>query len=117
MSPYRRMSYAVTSWRPISFRRSFSMSSSGKVTRKHVVLEYGVILRDQGDEISAGIKYREGEMASWVVEAGDPFDLGLLLKTAPQTISKRYALAFWDQFAEVFGIPMRIAKTDIRDKA
>lgn len=92
-------------------------SYAALVPRKHVVPEYGVILRDQGDDISAGIRYREGEMASWVVEAGEPFDLGLLLKTAPQTISKRYALAFWDQFAEIFGIPMRIAKTDIRDKA
>lgn len=92
-------------------------SYAALVPRKHVVPEYGVILRDQGDEISSGIRYRDGGMASWVVEAGDPFDLGLLLKTAPQTISKRYALAFWDQFAEIFGIPLRIAKTDIRDKA
>lgn len=85
------------------------------VPRQHVIPEYGVIVKDQYDDIRRGYAYREGPLSEWVVEAGSPKDLGLLLKAAPQTISKRYALGFWDQFAEVFGIPVRIIRTNIRD--
>ena len=41
--------------------------------------------------------------------------LGLYLKAATQTIPKKNALGFWDTFSEIFGMPMRIAKTTTRD--
>ena len=85
------------------------------VNRKHVVPEYGVIIREQGDEWTAGVPYREGPMADWVIEAGKPRDLGLYLKAATQTIPKKNMLAYWDQFGEIFGMPIRIAKTTARD--
>lgn len=87
------------------------------VPRKHVIPEYGVIIRDQWDDPQKGISYREGDFASWCIEAGGPKDLGLLLKCSPQTISKRNMLAFWDNFGEIFGAPVRIANTTTRDKA
>ena len=85
------------------------------VNRKHVIPEYGVIVREQGDEWRIGVPYREGPMADWVVEAGKPKDLGLYLKAATQTIPKKNMLAYWDQFGEIFGMPIRIAKTTARD--
>lgn len=85
------------------------------VNRKHVIQEYGVIVREQGDEWQTGIPYREGPMADWVIEAGKPRDLGLYLKAATQTIPKKNMLAYWDQFGEIFGMPIRIAKTTARD--
>lgn len=85
------------------------------VNRKHVIQEYGVIIREQGDEWQTGIPYREGPMADWVIEAGKPKDLGLYLKAATQTIPKKNMLAYWDQFGEIFGMPIRIAKTTARD--
>lgn len=85
------------------------------VNRKHVIQEYGVIIREQGDEWKTGIPYREGPMADWVIEAGKPKDLGLYLKAATQTIPKKNMLAYWDQFGEIFGMPIRIAKTTARD--
>ena len=51
----------------------------------------------------------------FLIEAGKPDSLGLFRKAAMQTIPKKYALAFWDTFAEMFGIPIRIAKTSSRD--
>ena len=51
----------------------------------------------------------------WLIEAGLPDDLGLLLKAATQTIAKKNMLAFWDTFGEIFGMPMRIARTTSRD--
>ena len=47
---------------------------------------------------------------------GQPDSLGLYLKAATQTIPKKNALAFWDTFAEIFGMPMRIARTTTRDE-
>lgn len=85
------------------------------VNRKHVIPEYGVILREQGDDWQNGVPYREGAMADWVIEAGKPRDLGLYLKAATQTIPKKNMLAYWDQFGEIFGMPIRIAKTSSRD--
>lgn len=87
------------------------------VPRKHVCPEHGVILRSQGDDWHSSPSYREGEYAEWCIEAGRPHDLGLLLGIAPQCISKKNMLAFWDMFGEIFGAPMRIAKATTTDDA
>lgn len=85
------------------------------VPRKHVIPEYGVIIREEGDEWKQGIPYREGALSEWVIEAGKPHDLGLYLKAAHQAIPKKNMLSFWDQFGEIFGMPIRIAKTTSHD--
>lgn len=86
------------------------------VPRKHVVPEYGVVTINPGDDWHSGISYREGEFANWCVEVGRPRNLGLLLKCACSYISKKNMLAFWDMFGEIFGQPMRIAKTSSPDE-
>lgn len=92
-------------------------ASATLVPRKHVMPEYGVILKDVNDEPSQGINYRDGDISMWCIEAGKPKDLGLLLKCAPETISKRHMLSFWDGFGEIFGAPVRVAKTASQDVA
>jgi hypothetical protein len=81
------------------------------VPRNHVCPEFGVILRDPSDEFKSGIPYREGKIADWVLEVGGPKELGLFLKLAPHAISKKNMMAFWDQFGELFGMPIRIGRT------
>lgn len=85
------------------------------VPRKHVIPEYGVVVRNPGDDWRGGISYREGDIANWCVEVGKPRDLGLLLKCAPSCISKKNMLAYWDVFGEIFGMPMRIARVNSLD--
>ncbi len=87
------------------------------VNRKHVIPEYGVITREPNDDWRQGISYRDTDFAHWVVEVGKPHDLGLLLKCAPQCISKKNMLGFWDMFGEMFGLPIRIAKSNTNDAA
>ena len=87
------------------------------ISRKHVIPEFGVVLRDPTDDINKGISYRYGDFARWVVEVGKPYDLGLLLKCAPYYISKKNMGAFWDTFGEIFGMPMRVANTTATNKA
>ena len=87
------------------------------VNRKHVIPEYGVITREPNDDWRQGISYRDTEFADWVIEVGKPHNLGLLLKCAPQCISKKNMLGFWDMFGEMFGLPIRIAKSSTTDAA
>lgn len=86
------------------------------IPRKHVIPEYGRVVPDTGMDWRTGVDYRQEPFAGWLIEAGAPDDLGLFLKAATQTIPKKNAMAFWDTFAEIFGMPMRIAKTTLRDE-
>ena len=85
------------------------------IPRKHVIPEYHRCVQNVGDDWTSGIDYHERPYSDWLIEAGQPDDLGLFLKAAQQTIPKKNALAFWDAFAEIFGMPMRVAKTTTRD--
>ena len=85
------------------------------IPRKHVIPEKGRVIQRLGMNWESGIEYRERPYRDWLIEAGRPDDLGLLLKAALHTIPKRHALSFWDCFAEVFGMPWRIARTTTRD--
>lgn len=87
------------------------------VPRKHVVPEYGVILEHETDLWQSGYDYRNSDMAQWVIESGQRDNLGLYLRCAQQTIPKKNMLAFWDQFGEIFGMPIRIAHTSSADKS
>ena len=86
------------------------------IPRKHVIPEYGRVTRDPGMSWESGIPYREAPYSDWLIEVGARDDLGLYLKAATSTIPKKYALAFWDAFAEMFGLPIRIVKTASRDQ-
>ena len=84
--------------------------------RKHIVPEYGRVVEQLGQDWRTGADYRKPPFADWLIEAGRPDDLGLFLKAAQHTIQKKNMLSFWDTFGEIFGMPMRIAKTSSRDK-
>lgn len=85
------------------------------IPRMHVIPEYGRVIVNVNDDWRSGIEYRKPPFSDWLIEAGAPDDLGLYLKAATSTIPKKNALAFWDTFAELFGMPMRIAHTSVRD--
>ena len=87
------------------------------IPRKHVVPEKGRVTRLRGDDWRNGLDYRAKPTSDWLIECGRKDDLGLFEKAAMHTIPKKYALAFWDTFAEMFGIPIRIAKTSSRDES
>lgn len=85
------------------------------IPRKHVIPEFGRVVTRLGSGWQTGIAYRERPWRDWLIEAGRADDLGLLLKAALHTIPKKHAMSFWDCFAEVFGMPWRIARTTTRD--
>ena len=85
------------------------------IPRKHVIPEYHRVITDLSQDWHTGIDYQQPPFSQWLIEVGQPDSLGLFLKAATQTIPKKNALAFWDTFAEIFGMPMRIARTTTRD--
>lgn len=85
------------------------------IPRRHVIPEYHCVVSHVGYTWQNGIDYHERPYSDWLIEAGRPDDLGLLLKAAMHTIPKKHALIFWDNFAEIFGMPWRIARTSTRD--
>lgn len=85
------------------------------IPRENVIPEYGVFVREAGEEPQRGFSYRDGIFAAACIEVGKPKDLGLLLKVAPQSLSKKNMMAYWDTFGEMFGMPIRIGKTSSRD--
>ena len=99
----------------VGYDGKLKYSDTKLVPRQHVKPEFGVIVKEPSDDWRRGYDYRNSDMAGWCIEAGNPFNLGLLLKIAPHAIAKRNMLAFWDQFGEVFGMPIRIATTTSRD--
>lgn len=83
------------------------------VPRKHVEPHQGIILKSQYDV--EGFPYRVGKYANYTLEAGNPDDLGLLLKAAPYILWKRGGFGDFSQYAELFGMPYRVYKYDAYD--
>jgi len=55
------------------------------------------------------------KFARWLIMI-DNHDLGILNKCVPHMIGKKNVNMYWWQFSELFGIPFRKGKTDIRDE-
>ena len=63
------------------------------------------------------IKYREQkEYGSWLIEFGEPKDLGLLNGCVPEVLMKRFAKSCWSELCEIYGIPPRVMKTNTQDR-
>lgn len=92
-----------------------SFNGVGIVNRKHVIPEYGRVIANLGDDWRKGADYREHPYSNWYIGVGKTHDLGLYHKAALQTIPKKYSFAFWENFEEMFGVPIRVAKTSSRD--
>ena len=81
--------------------------------RKNVHPEMHVVTPFQTD--FDGIDYLADPVCNYVFPIGDPYDLGLLNMAAPLLILKKHSWQNWDQFEEIFGMPIRIAKTASQD--
>jgi len=87
------------------------------VDRRYVIPEHHVVITDLGQDWTTGIDYHDPAWTHNLIEAGSPDSLGLYLKASLHTIPKKNVLASWDVFSELFGMPIRVATTNSRDKA
>lgn len=84
------------------------------VPQKHVKPEIGHIVKLQGEQ--KGWPYREGRVADYYLQLGGDKWLGQLENIAPVVIAKKYAVAAWLQYAEMFGVPFRWLTTPAQDE-
>lgn len=77
--------------------------------RMHVRPETGEIILDPSNE--KGIPYREEPFNEWILEMGNPFDLGLLNIAAREVIWKNYSRSDASRYLERYGIPWLFWKT------
>ncbi len=78
------------------------------IPRKHVHPERGFecVSREQSFA-SRDILFKEPPLSKYMLWAGKPKDMGLLVKAAQYVIYKRGGFGDWAQFAEIFGMPFR----------
>lgn len=105
--------YGYTLLYPKKLDENGMIKTLSMVYRDHIVPETCEILKNTSDQ--AGIRFDEGDYAKWVVWLNIEGFLGLLDKAAPLWIFKKHSWQNWDEFEEMFGIPMRTAKTASTD--
>lgn len=77
-----------------------------EIPREHVLPEQGYIVREVSD--ATGLSYKDYPKHFIYLQMYDP--IGLLEKALPMTILKRHSWASWDEFEQMFGVPIRVAK-------
>lgn len=83
------------------------------VYRDHIVPETTELLINPYD--LNGENFTEGEMKRWTLWINHEHSIGLLNKAIPLWIFKKHSWQNWDEFEEMFGIPMRTAKVASTD--
>jgi len=75
------------------------------IDRRNVRPERGQVVKNVTDDV--GASYREAPTWSYVVEAGEPNDFGLLTRVAPYVIYKKNTIQDWATLNEVCGFPFK----------
>ena len=85
------------------------------IPRENVLPERGVLVKNSFDPQSDAISIAEFPNLLIYIQLM-PDAIGILERIAPMTIFKRHSWASWDEFEQIFGIPIRIARTMINTK-
>ncbi|GEN71588.1 phage portal protein family protein [Chryseobacterium lathyri] len=83
------------------------------VYRDHIVPETTELLINPYD--LQGENFTEGNLKKWTLWVNHEHSIGILNKTIPLWIFKKHSWQNWDEFEEMFGIPMRTAKVASTD--
>lgn len=89
-------------------------SSIELVPRQYVKPELGIVGETPASIV--GAEFKEQPWSNWCIGVGEKTNLGLLAKAAPVVLWKRGAEMAFAEYAEMFGTPIRILKTDTYDE-
>ncbi|MDR1544842.1 MAG: DUF935 domain-containing protein [Prevotellaceae bacterium] len=85
------------------------------INRRNVVPDFGRCYPDTS--MDNFIEYRKiSEFGKWILEF-DSGHLGLLNKTVPHLLFKKFAQSCWSELCEIYGIPPRYIKTNTQDSS
>lgn len=83
-----------------------------KIPFNHLKPRYGVFVKNKTDIYTNGIKLNEEPYSNYVMEIfNSRKDLGIYTKLVPLFLWSKNAHQSWSQYAEIFGMPIRIGKT------
>ena len=86
------------------------------VPREHVIPEWEIVKKSLFvNNRKDGFRYLERPFKDWFIFIGEKKNLGLLNIAAPHAIAKKSVFASAWEYTEIFGIPIRLGKTDIND--
>lgn len=85
------------------------------IDREHVRPEWGELLLTPWS--TKGIPYREEPFNTWLIEAGNPRDLGLLQDLGVDGIYKRFTKGDWSVSSEKWSDPILVIKSSSDDDA
>jgi hypothetical protein len=85
------------------------------VPREYVIPEFGQVKLSLGG--SKAIDYTRPPFSNWALFVGSETDLGLLNKATPIIQWKRLVQATWAEYNELYGVPLRIGRTNTTDPA
>jgi Protein of unknown function (DUF935) len=79
------------------------------IDRDYVKPEWGIIVKNWGD--IQGLDYTDPQFQNQLLFCGKIHDGGILFNATKYILFKDNCLANWSEFAEVFGMPIRVGKT------
>lgn len=82
------------------------------IPRENIIPERGLLLKEAFNPTGVAIPYNDFPNFLIYVQLGEDA-VGILERIAPMTIYKRHSWASWDEFEQIFGIPIRVARTMI----
>jgi hypothetical protein len=85
------------------------------IPRENILPERGLLVKESMNPSSESIRFREFPNFFIYIQLLDDA-IGILERIAPLTIYKRHSWAAWDEFEQIFGVPIRIARTMINTK-
>lgn len=83
------------------------------VPRQYVKPEFQIVVPTTS--AIEGVSYLEPPYSNWCIGVGERTNLGILAKAAPLVLWKRGAITSYAEYTEMFGVPMRIMKTNAYD--
>lgn len=84
------------------------------VPREYVVQQKGGVKKNLGNPNDL-LPFNASGFQNWLVPIGETRNLGLLDKAAPLVIKKKEVISAWSEAAELFGMPIRIGRTQIQN--
>jgi len=100
------------------FINDFSSGSIRKVIdipRENIIPEKGLLLKEAHNPKGEAIHFPSFSNFLIYIQLL-PESVGILERVAPMTIYKRHSWASWDEFEQIFGVPIRIARTMINSE-
>lgn len=89
------------------------------IPREYVVPERSLVKKDLHEGRNRNGQnaffYKERPLRDWFIFIGEDRDMGLFNKATPHALSKKNMFTEMWEYAELFGMPIRLGKTDIND--